>query len=371
MQMKARFLYAIKKLNIDCTNRLIIKNISPNINNVILRLPTDEEKNRDPTLSNVAICVANGNYSLTPEIEEIFRSISQRCVPEGISSNFDSTEYIDSDGSIKEGYILPLSSLPSNFQDFCKGIKIQLSEVIKKIVCLVRWRYNLRGGHNPFRELLFVWTLDELKWHRFPHTIEVSTEFYKHLKVTEDVTKEVQEIFDTGVTEPLGQELFREAWEQKNRNPKSSLVIGIAAAETGFKECLAKLEPRVDWFLEEIQSPPLEKMLREYWPTLPKLPVVNGKKLLIPGDLITTLRKGINIRNKIVHGRQTKLSYDTLEEILFAIKDILCLFDYAVGFEWSEFHAGNRIKTLVFGHPKKVNNEPNIKFKPLIMTEKL
>jgi len=98
---------------------------------------------------------------------------------------------------------------------------------------------------------------------------------------------------------------------------------------------------------------------------------VNGKKLLIPGDLITTLRKGINIRNKIVHGRQTKLSYDTLEEILFAIKDILCLFDYAVGFEWSEFHAGNRIKTLVFGHPKKVNNEPNIKFKPLIMTEKL
>ena len=371
MQMKVKVLYAIKGLNIDCTNSLIIKNISPNINNVILRLPTEEEKNRDPSLFNVVICVANGNYSLKPEIEKIFRSISERCVPEGISSDFDTTEYIDSNGSIKPGYILPLSCLPSSFQDFCKDIIIQLSEVIKKIVRLVRWRYNLRGGHNPFRELHFVWALDESKWHRFPHSIVLDVEQYQQLKVTEDVSKEVQEIFDAGVTEPLGQELFREAWEQIYRNRRSALVVGIAAAETGFKECLAKLEPSVDWFLKEIQSPPLEKMLRDYWPTLPKLPVVKGKKIIIPSALITTLKKGITIRNKIVHGRQTKLSHDTLVEILSAIKDLLLLFDYAVGRKWSEFHAGNLVQTLVFGHPEKVINEAKIKFKPLIMTEKI
>lgn len=235
---------------------------------------------------------------------------------------------------------------------------------------MVRWRYNLRGGHNPFRQLHFVWTLDESKWQPFPHSIVVDFECYQRLKVTEDVTKEVQEIFDAGVTEPLGQELFREAWEQKNQNPRSALVVGIAAAETGFKECLSKLEPSLDWFLEEIQSPPLVKMLRDYWPTLPKLPVVAGQKLIIPGDLIITLQKGITIRNNIVHGRQTKLSHDTLIGILVAINDLLWLFDYAVGLGWSEFHTGNRVQTLVFGHPEKVSDEPNIKFKPLIMTEK-
>jgi len=120
--MKVRLLYAIKGLNIDCTNRLIIQHISPNINNVVLRLPTEEEKNRDPSKSDITICVANGNYSLKPEIEEIFKSISKGCIPECISSNFDSTEYIDSNGRIKEGYILPISCLPPNFQDFCKNI---------------------------------------------------------------------------------------------------------------------------------------------------------------------------------------------------------------------------------------------------------
>jgi hypothetical protein len=45
----------------------------------------------------------------------------------------------------------------------------------------------------------------------------------------------LQDLITNRVNEPLGQELFCEAWEIRKTNPRSSLVIGIAAVETGFK----------------------------------------------------------------------------------------------------------------------------------------
>ena len=38
---------------------------------------------------------------------------------------------------------------------------------------------------------------------------------------------------EAGAEEPLGRQLFREAWSQVGTNPRSGLVIGVTAAEVG------------------------------------------------------------------------------------------------------------------------------------------
>jgi hypothetical protein len=40
---------------------------------------------------------------------------------------------------------------------------------------------------------------------------------------------EVVELIKTGTEEPLGRQLFREAWSERVTRPRSALVIGVAA----------------------------------------------------------------------------------------------------------------------------------------------
>ena len=48
-----------------------------------------------------------------------------------------------------------------------------------------------------------------------------------------------------------------------------------------------------------------------------------------------TLEKGINMRNQIVYGRATTITYETLEEILLIVHDVLYVLDYCSGYNWA------------------------------------
>ena len=133
----------------------------------------------------------------------------------------------------------------------------------------------------------------------------------------------------------MGHELFCEAWVQRKANPRSALVIGIAAAETAFKECVLNLNPQARWLVENWQSPPLIKMLQEFLITLPVKQKVRGKVMPPPQNIIEILRKGNRMRNDLVHGKKSSVKEDSLEEILRAIRDLLYLLDYYSGFTWA------------------------------------
>ncbi len=134
--------------------------------------------------------------------------------------------------------------------------------------------------------------------------------------------------------EPLGHELFREAWGQRKENPRSALVIGIAAAEIGIKQCVSALVPSSQWLVENLPSPPIEKILAEYFPTLPVKNRINDK-VVIPKSIVEKLRKGIQMRNSIIHGKSTSLSFENVTEILTAVENLLHLLDYYCGHTWA------------------------------------
>jgi hypothetical protein len=112
-------------------------------------------------------------------------------------------------------------------------------------------------------------------------------------------------------------------------------VIGIAAAEAGLKECIAHMCPDARWLLENVPSPPIDKMLAQYWQDLPKMPMVNGRKLRIPRRLIKDIKRGIELRNKIVHTGKWEYHGRGLGQILAAVRDILHILDCAQGHFWA------------------------------------
>jgi len=58
--------------------------------------------------------------------------------------------------------------------------------------------------------------------------------------------------------------------------------------------------PKAQWLIDELQAPPLDKMLKEFLPLLDLKLLVNGKAL-IPSRLSKTLKRGIELKNMTVH----------------------------------------------------------------------
>jgi hypothetical protein len=153
-----------------------------------------------------------------------------------------------------------------------------------------------------------------------------------------EVSKEVVDLVNAGVEEPLGRQLFREAWAQKDSRPRSALVIGVAAAEVGFKKLVGSLVPQAQWLVDEIQTPALSKMLRKYLPTLPVKARFTSKSIRPPKELLSQLENAVERRNKLVHAGEPPPRLDELEDILRAVNDFLWICDLYQGHTWAGKH---------------------------------
>jgi hypothetical protein len=153
--------------------------------------------------------------------------------------------------------------------------------------------------------------------------------------VTAEVNEEIKALLTRNFEEPLGHQLFREAWNLRISNPRSALVIGVAAAEVGVKKLIGTLVPDARWLIEEIQSPPLGRLLRKYLPTLPMKIRFFGSTTGFPKALIKALESGVEKRNKTVHAGEPPPVRSELETTLRAVNDLLWICDFYLGNTWA------------------------------------
>jgi hypothetical protein len=138
--------------------------------------------------------------------------------------------------------------------------------------------------------------------------------------------------------------LLREALDVSTSNPRSAIVIGISAAEVGFKHLVAELVPDAEWLISKVPSPPLPKMLKEYLPLLPTKLTLDGSTPAPPKYVRTLLTDGVESRNTIAHAGQGGLHGQLLVDTLEAVRDMLYLFDYYAGHEWAFYELSTRFK---------------------------
>lgn len=220
------------------------------------------------------------------------------------------------------------TNLPGVYRDFIVALHRDMDRMASEIFNVVRWRMGIVGGPLGLHsEWSFMRWHDDTEGekvideHGFLNSQMLAGGFTLHMpKMQEiDFDKEcrlnVESLIEFQSRQPLYHDLFREAWQNQRDNPRSAVVMGIAAAETGFKTSLMDLNPSVSWIVENLQSPPLDRMLRDYMAQLPARNRFNGEVRRPPKKIISTIKKGIELRNKLVHGREESLITEEVRQI--------------------------------------------------------
>jgi hypothetical protein len=206
---------------------------------------------------------------------------------------------------------------------------------------LIRWRANSRGGAHPIRSGVdagFRWSHDAVEWKPVADCLSWTIDGYMVPQWSSEAEQFVGAEVSGELDEPLGQELLREAWTNRDANPRSCIVLAVAAAEVGFKQFASKAFPDAAWIMEGLQSPPLVKMLTELFPWSKLKVQIKGKDLTPPNSVTTTLTTAVKLRNAIVHARVENLNRKTVNSVLTAVRDLLYFLDVAQGQEWALYY---------------------------------
>jgi hypothetical protein len=283
--------------------------------------------------ANDAICLAESQRQPSQKVRAMFDDL-RKILESGEGS--DSAHYrVSSDAtSQKVGQTL-WERLPQPLQSFAGDVYNQLYDYALRTTRVLRWRQGMTGPHRPLSYLKQGWSFDDVTYYAMPIAAESHLEIIPSRSISEDARSAVERLVMAGRNEPLGHELYREAWQQRHENPRSALLLGISAAEVGLKQCIGELVPDAQWLVDNLPSPPLATMLRDYLPQLPARRTVNGKVVPPPKDILDIITIGVGLRNRIAHSAGADLTYRTLERILLAVYDVLWMLDYYCGFDWA------------------------------------
>jgi hypothetical protein len=224
---------------------------------------------------------------------------------------------------------------------FIDPIYFNLRAISLSTITIFNWTHGLDSPADPCPTLRSKtsYSEDEENWFEFSlaRTIgllieEATHSIYARNAQIDEVVRKVE----AGVEEPLGRQLFREAWSQVGTNPRSALVIGVTAAEVGLKRLIATLVPETDWLMQEIQTPPIGKILRKFLLTLPlKARRWDGRPIAPPKQFIGLIEKAVEHRNKVVHTGAPPPRREELAKMLRAIGDLLWYYDVYQGKYWA------------------------------------
>jgi hypothetical protein len=225
--------------------------------------------------------------------------------------------------------------------EFVDSVFAQLRTLMVSAVTLFRWRQGItEGPPDPCHTLRARYSEDGKVWRDvfLARSIKIRFGLTQPGAPEDNACKQVVELVTAGTEEPLGRQLFREAWSQKDSRPRSALVIGVAAAEVGFKKLVGSLVPQAQWLVDEVQTPSLYKMLSKFLPTLPVRARFEGKSVCPPKALLHQLEEAVKCRNKLVHAGEPPPRWDKLEEMLRSVNDFLWICDVYEGHVWAAKH---------------------------------
>jgi len=207
----------------------------------------------------------------------------------------------------------------------------RITAALTRVGALVRWRFNLSGSDSVFKQSTVTLEADD---GRIVELLQIPQAAMGDDASTLGAGQlaDVPALLSVERREPLAHQLLREAWNLRHGNPRASLVIGVAAAEVGMKQLIAALVPDARWLVEELPSPPLSTMVKDYLKELPiRADVPPARRS--PKHLRRLLHDAVEARNQVVHRGTTPAV--SLRETLTGIREFLYLLDFYCGHSWA------------------------------------
>lgn len=221
----------------------------------------------------------------------------------------------------------------------------KIERVLKQVGTVLRWRFGLSGYDPVFKDTTVSAQLADgrpLDLYLVPQSAMGDD----RATIDQDGLSGAAELVTSLQREPVAHELWREAWNLRHPSPRSSLVIGVAAAEVGLKQLIATLVPHASSLVENIPSPPLDTMIRKVLPDLPIRADVEPAQRA-PRHLRMTLVAAVEDRNRVVHlGAMPRAD---LRETLLAIREFLYILDMYSGHPWAEALLTQKTRSALTG----------------------
>lgn len=127
----------------------------------------------------------------------------------------------------------------------------RIEYVLMHVGTVLRWRFGLHGHDAVFKDTAITARLADgrpLSLHLVPQAAMGD----ERAQIEPGGLAAVADLVTCSQREPVAHELWREAWNLRHANPRSSLVIGVAAAEVGLKQLIAALVPDAASLVENI-----------------------------------------------------------------------------------------------------------------------
>jgi hypothetical protein len=314
---------------------------------VSLRSPTEEEVEKSRVIPGVGgswdvrgMAVLERN-DVPADVLAAFETLAERRLPESSPRGLLDSRWVDAEGNFKGAETIHLDHLSEPVQTFVRTTRTYLRVAIRAVFGATAWRMAIEEPRNPVTYGAAYWSLDGESWERFPtgRTGAAVLSEQGIYRLHAGRTADIQALLDGHRSEPLAHALWREASTQRRTNPRSAILIGIAALEVGVKQFAAARAPDADWLLKETQTPPVVKMLVHFLPQLAPREA-DGERFERPDKAtMRTIAEGVELRNEIAHrGLKADPPRKQVEAILATVRDLLWQFDAATGLQWAERH---------------------------------
>jgi len=299
---------------------------------VFIRCPNKKEQAKGFKFNN-AICVVSFEAKPSSKNGRVFGDIENNSI---IGDNRWIMKYKDKEGN--EIMLPDFSKFPGYFQSFVDQITDDLHRAVCLSVNAIRWRKGILGPHQPMSPRGCFWSRNKIFWNPMPKSIQVYVDVPSTESFSTGERKDVRKILKAELEEPVYHEMYREAWAQRRVNPRSSLVIAVSALEVAVKNMVSSVAPQTKWLVDNLSSPPIVKILKDYLPSLVVENTIGGGVQALPESVIGEIKKVVNVRNNVVHKGAHSLKYERLEEFLTTIRDVIWLMDFYSGQSWAYDH---------------------------------
>lgn len=237
---------------------------------------------------------------------------------------------IAEDGSLQDDYRLNVRYYPPELQSLASKAHTELHEKASCFVRLLTWFFGDSESHAKIRESSIY-----LNSYEHVASSEPSASIIRYTPIIWDGTnsKNFEDVWRSAATEPLAQEMRREATSMMAAAPRSALLMLTSALEVGVKHYISRDLPFEGWLAMEAPSPPIVKILTKYVKELKTTEDVSQWKKLKP--LFNRIQERNKDRNKVAHQGKEAPSPSKLKEYQKDVTDVLYILDYLSGQSWA------------------------------------
>ena len=155
--------------------------------------------------------------------------------------------------------------MPQPFRDFLDQVLPPMSDMAARVMDLLRWRFDRHAAIFHESADGFKFSFDHKAWHNMPSRVDPfnarALDSIRGREFGEEEAAALSKELLSGSAEPLAHALWREAWDLRLRSPRSSLLVGFTAAETGLKRHIVRMLPVTKNLVMAMPSPPIKNLI--------------------------------------------------------------------------------------------------------------